>query len=52
MADPRLQSAWQAEQERQRRQRRAYWLGIGEAYLQILAFTLTTLAAVAALSWK
>lgn len=31
MHDPR--AAWHAEQQRQRRARRAYWLGIGEAYL-------------------
>lgn len=46
----RDQAAWWAEQQRLRRERRAYWLGMGEIYLQFLAFTLLTLAAIAATS--
>ena len=49
MPDPRQVAAWRAEQLRLQRQRLAYWRGLGEAYLQILGFTLLTLAAFAAL---
>ena len=37
VADPRHHTAWHAEQQRICRARRAYWLGIGEVYLTILA---------------
>jgi hypothetical protein len=47
--DPRQVAAWRAEQLRLQRQRLGYWRGIGEAYLQILAFTLFTLAVFSAL---
>lgn len=49
MPSPRQILAWRAEQQRLQRLRKAYWLGIGEAYLQILGFTLLTVAVFAAL---
>jgi hypothetical protein len=49
VADPRHHTAWHAEQLRRRRERRAYWLGIGEVYLTIClsAYTAPALAMVA-----
>ena len=35
MTDSRHHCAWQAEQRRLRRERRAYWLSIGEVYLTL-----------------